>query len=83
MVEASISISGPISIPLTYPNQIMAYILPGETLTSSVMQPDLSGLIPPGGLPLSQCVPVNRPLALDAASTSAPDGVSFVVRVAE
>jgi hypothetical protein len=61
----------------------MAYIQPGETLNVSVMQPDLSGLLPPGGLPLSQCVPVNRPLALDAASTSVPDGVSFVVRVRE
>jgi hypothetical protein len=49
----------------------------------SLMQPDLSGPLTAGGLSLNTCVPLNRPLALDPASSSAPDGVSFVVRIGE
>jgi hypothetical protein len=49
----------------------------------SLMQPDLSGPLAAGGLSLTSCLPLNRPLALDPASTSAPDGVSFMLRMSE
>jgi hypothetical protein len=82
-VVAALSISGSFPLSVEAPSTATVAFYQPAMETPQVLLPDLSGPIPSGGLALSQCVAVNKPLALDPASASAPDGVSFVLRIPE
>ena len=81
-VSASLSVSGNVSLLLSTATPNVAFV-DSPLQPTEYLSPDLSGPIPPNGIALSQCVPINKPLALDPASASAPEGPSFVVRVKE
>ena len=81
-VMASISISGPVSVPINNPTFAVAFVGPAP-MTSTLLMPDLVTPVPAAGIPLSQCVAVNRLLSLDPTSPTAPEGVGFVVRLKE
>jgi hypothetical protein len=80
-VQATLLASNSAILPLTNPNPIVGFVQSASSV--QLLQPDLSGPLPSGGLTVDGCLPLNQPLALNPANPSAPDGVSFVVRVAE
>lgn len=82
-IAASVNTSDTGLLPLTNPWPAVAVVQPGSVLTSQLLLPDASGALPAEGIAVNGCFPVNQPLALNPASSDAPDGVSFVLRLNE
>ena len=80
-ISALISISGAAGFSLVNPNMTVAIVEAG--LTWGLRSADNSGALPSGGLNYLQCVPNNAPLAMNPTTASAPNGVSFVLRISE
>ena len=73
-VTPPISISGPAATTIGYAS---------DGISVQLRTSNDSAVLPVGGLALSRYVALNQPLALSPSSSSAPDGVSFVLRMQE
>jgi hypothetical protein len=81
-VLAAVEVSDPVALPIINNQPVMvAMAQPG--ISWSLRTPDNLGSLTPGSLTFQQCTANNGALAQDASSGSAPQGVSFIVRVSE
>jgi hypothetical protein len=79
-VMAQIAATG---IPISNSTQNIAYVSGSDGINVQLRTSDDSSALPVGGLALSRCTALNPTLATNPSSASAPDGVSFVLRVQE
>ena len=80
-VYAMVSVTGTAAPPIASQSIPVAIVPAG--VTWSLRTADNNSDLPSGGVNYQQCVANNSALALSAASSSAPEGTSFIVRVSE
>jgi hypothetical protein len=80
-VAAFVTVSGTAPLALENSQVVAAFIQSG--LRWEGRKADNTAVLPADGMHLSRCVANNEALALNPQSTTAPEGATFVIRIAE